>query len=173
MKIFALVNAGVEHHSILGLYTSKEMAEKDMEFVAAHEQATVCGDDTYQERWTKVGEIWYNQTRHRYDDKPWPEWTDFDPTIHWAGDHILIEEYEAKDRSYQDKIDAVNAWQTNSQVHPLTCGTDSTHPPLVPQWRYYHRDIGLVCTHPDCNYAENFVPEIIYASYFSNRPQTS
>lgn len=31
----------------------------------------------------------------------------------------------------EDKLKAVNFWQSNPLVHPLTCGRDSNHPPLI------------------------------------------
>ena len=47
-----------------------------------------------------------------------------------------------------EQIEALEAWQANPQVHPYTCGRDSSHASLVPMrggWR---------C--PDCDYTQNW-----------------
>jgi hypothetical protein len=55
-------------------------------------------------------------------------------------------------------IAKVEAWQDNPQVHPLTCGNDSGHQPLVAiaeEW-----DVNLKCL--DCDYKQTWIPPSIY-----------
>jgi hypothetical protein len=61
-------------------------------------------------------------------------------------------------RSQVDKtIAAVQAWQANETVHPLTCGNDSSHRLLeaVKQGR----KVFLKC--PDCEYVQADIPYVV------------
>ena len=55
-------------------------------------------------------------------------------------------------------VDAVNAWQSAGFVHPLTCGNDSRHRPLVPQ-EDGDSDVVLVCL--DCDYRQTNIPAVV------------
>lgn len=57
----------------------------------------------------------------------------------------------------QAVIDRVNEWQANGRVHPLTCGNDSGHAPLVPLDD--GDDVVLVCR--DCDYRQKDIPDIV------------
>lgn len=181
MKIFLLVNCGVEHHSVLGVYTSKEVAQKDMKFIVDEEIEKAISDDTFQERWVKIKDVWYNQVRWKSSHEQWGQWPQHDPDEDWTGDRIRIEEHEAGGLTLQECVDAVNAWQSNSMVHPLTCGNDSSHPDLVPYYDFCWPGIGLECTHKIdedtwCGWRQrpdHPVLELVYATYLSNRPSAS
>jgi hypothetical protein len=47
-------------------------------------------------------------------------------------------------------VQTAEAWQANPNVHPLTCGVNSDHRPLVPELR----DGAAVLFCPDCSYGE-------------------
>lgn len=181
MKIYILVNCGVEHTSILGVYIDKNRAEQDMAFVAAEEIKKACGDDTFQERWVKIEDVWYNQTRRKSQDEVWGEWPKHDPKRYWFGDKIRIRECDAIDLTLQERVDAINAWQSNNQVHPLTCGNDSSHPHLNPYYDFSWPGVGIQCVHKlDANTwcgwqqkPNHPILEIIYASFLSNRASSS
>jgi hypothetical protein len=55
-------------------------------------------------------------------------------------------------------VDAVNAWQSSGVVHPLTCGNNSRHRPLVPK-EEGDRDVVLVCL--DCDYRQTNIPGVV------------
>lgn len=171
MKVYLIVLRGYDTHALMGIYNSRELAEKDLDFIGENENRRLACDERFQERWIKIEDQWHNQSRHKHTEDPWPSWEESDH-IH-TGDKISVEEHDVRDHSHQAKIDAVNAWQNNGMVHQLTCGVDSNHPNLKPELVNFNYDIGLVCLHPDCSYTQTFVPEVVYASYLSNRPQTS
>jgi hypothetical protein len=56
-----------------------------------------------------------------------------------------------------EMIERINAWQKNGAVHQLTCGTDSWHPPLVPEAE--GDTVVLRC--PTCGYRQTFIPAIV------------
>lgn len=53
---------------------------------------------------------------------------------------------------------AVRAWQDRAEVHPLTCGVDSRHAPLLPALAP-DEQVVLVC--PTCGYMQTFVPDAV------------
>lgn len=55
-------------------------------------------------------------------------------------------------------VEAVKAWQSAGFVHPLTCGNDSRHRPLVPQ-ADGESDVVLVCH--DCDYRQVKIPSVV------------
>ena len=58
----------------------------------------------------------------------------------------------------EELINALKAWQSDSEnVHPLTCGNDSTHAPLVPVSD--GGNIILKCS--DCDYVQKFIPDVV------------
>ena len=59
-----------------------------------------------------------------------------------------------------DGIKAVISWQDSAMVHPLTCGRDSTHQPLVPSVGFGH--VTLHCL--DCTYWQ-FVPLVVFSRW--------
>jgi hypothetical protein len=156
MKIYVLANCGVEHFSVIGIYSSKEYAEKDADFVANEENeqsASLWKDDgMFRRRFVKCGDIWCEQTQSKSPDEPWPEWPDGDDfTYH---DKIIVVEYDISTMSFQDKCDAVNEWQNSGRVHQLTCGEDSNHPSLVPYYDFCWHGIGLKCIANECDWAQ-------------------
>jgi len=54
----------------------------------------------------------------------------------------------------EDKITRIIANQNNPMYHPLTCGNDSRHTPLVPVRE--GDNIVLIC--PDCDYRQEYIP---------------
>ena len=59
-----------------------------------------------------------------------------------------------------EQIKAVEAWQSNGTMHPLTCGINSEHI-LVP--RVKNGEVTLGC--PKCDYTQDLIPEAVYESY--------
>lgn len=60
------------------------------------------------------------------------------------------------------KIDAIEYWQDDPMKHPLTCGHDSSHQPLV-GFETEEGEVRLRCV--DCEYEQDFIPEIVYEQY--------
>jgi hypothetical protein len=57
-----------------------------------------------------------------------------------------------------EKIDALRRWQQAGYVHELTCGHNSTHPPLVPG-----EQAGIVILEcSECGYTQTDIPEVCY-----------
>jgi hypothetical protein len=52
-------------------------------------------------------------------------------------------------------IKQINEMQKNPEFHPLTCGNDSRHSPLVAEGRQGR--IVLVCK--DCDYVQEWIPD--------------
>jgi hypothetical protein len=175
MKNYVLANCGVEHFSITGVYESKEQAMKDADFVVGKENelSASMNDNTFRTRFVKRGDMWREQTQHKFDDEPWGEWPDIgDETYH---DKIIIVEHDTATMSFQDKWDAINEWQNSGHVHQLTCGKDSNHPSLVPYYDFCWRGIGIKCIANECDWAQNpshSILNIVYATYLSNRAST-
>lgn len=61
----------------------------------------------------------------------------------------------------EEQIAAINEWQQNDHVHPLTCGNNSNHANLIP----IEEDSKIVLKCSDCDYKQNWVPEIVFGSY--------
>lgn len=59
-----------------------------------------------------------------------------------------------KEDSLDATIDRIIAHQNDSSLHPLTCGNDSTHTPLVPVLEGHK--VVLIC--PDCDYRQTNIP---------------
>lgn len=57
---------------------------------------------------------------------------------------------------------AVKAWQEDETIHPLTCGTDSNHRPLVA----VERDGKVVLTCLDCDYVQTNIPDCVIKAHF-------
>jgi hypothetical protein len=58
-----------------------------------------------------------------------------------------------------DKVIAsINAHQQRNDLHPLTCGKDSRHAPLLAK----EQDGKVILVCPDCDYVQTWVP-----SYFT------
>ena len=74
-------------------------------------------------------------------------WLEYDPSRHLKCERPKI-------------IARIEAWQQNPYTHKLTCGDDSTHTPLQPVERGDR--VVLVC--PDCDYAQQHIPEIVLRS---------
>jgi hypothetical protein len=54
-------------------------------------------------------------------------------------------------------IIAVQTWQTDARVHPLTCGNDKGHRLLYAS--EVNGRVVLLC--PDCDYEQTLIPEIV------------
>ena len=54
-------------------------------------------------------------------------------------------------------IEYVNKIQNSGIVHPLTCGNDSTHAPLIP----IERDGSVILICKDCDYEQTQIPMIL------------
>lgn len=55
-------------------------------------------------------------------------------------------------------LEAVKRWQSSDHVHPLTCGIESTHRPLVAIEAEEHQVV-LRCL--DCDYRQTHIPDIV------------
>lgn len=60
--------------------------------------------------------------------------------------------------SSQEIVKRVEEWQRAGHVHPLTCGRDSSHPPLKPELKV-DNSVVLVC--PQCSYVQKRIPETV------------
>ena len=58
-----------------------------------------------------------------------------------------------------EKIAIVNGWQNDPRVHPLTCGHNAAHHPLVA--RTDGGNVILAC--PDCAYTQTHIPDVVFA----------
>lgn len=58
----------------------------------------------------------------------------------------------------EEKIKAITAWQENDEFHPLTCGNDSRHSPLVPA---EDEDGNVILRCKDCDYIQKWVPPVV------------
>jgi hypothetical protein len=65
--------------------------------------------------------------------------------------------------SADDVIERVNAYQSSDIVHPLTCGTQSTHEKLRPVKTDPDNRVVLVC--PTCNYVQTNIPREVLLAY--------
>ena len=54
-------------------------------------------------------------------------------------------------------IERIKQWQSNSLVHPLTCGNDSDHALLQPK----ESDGNVVLACEDCEYVQEHIPETV------------
>lgn len=171
MKIYIVQNTGVEHNEIIGIYISKKIAYRDLDFIGQQENKSVICDKTFQERWVKIGRCWYHQTRHRSKNEKWPEWCNIKAHGRLTGT-LHVVEYTVQDHELQEVVDAVKQWQKRGDVHQLTCGKDSNHPPLIPYYCTYPiKGIGLKCKQKDCDWKQS--PDhpilgLIHASYIRN-----
>lgn len=176
MKIYVIQNSGVEHNELLGFYTSKKLAEQDMNFIAKND---FFNSRTHQERWVKCGKGWFKQFRSRYGRNKFPAWgtSRSAKKSGWIFGSMYVAEYVTHDYSLDEMTHAIRAWQKRSDVHQLTCGNDSSHPALVPCYLTYPvKGVGLKCSHKDCDWkqtADHPVLGLVHASYIRNRPQTS
>ncbi len=63
------------------------------------------------------------------------------------------------------KVKAIEEWQKNDRMHPMTCGMDSKHELLVPRTE----DGTVVLKCPTCGLRQHYVPDIVYESYKSTK----
>lgn len=61
------------------------------------------------------------------------------------------------------KTEAVKAWQKDPRFHNLTCGTKSSHSPLIPFYKQSTKEFMLKCL--DCSYTQSWVPEVVFQKY--------
>jgi hypothetical protein len=59
-----------------------------------------------------------------------------------------------KDEEIDDLIISIIAHQNDTRFHPLTCGNDSRHTPLVPT--RIEDGVILICI--DCDYEQSYIP---------------
>ena len=65
------------------------------------------------------------------------------------------------------KIEAINKWQNDSGMHPLTCGFDSTHKPLIAE-QIGQIEVILAC--PNCSYIQR-IPALVYSFWARQIPE--
>lgn len=59
-------------------------------------------------------------------------------------------------------VEAVARWQLDTLVHPLTCGTESDHRPLLlPRWNSEQQRVELWCA--ECDYVQVIIPDCVLA----------
>lgn len=177
MKVYALVTSGYDSHHTHGIYSTKEEALVDADFIAAEEnrrnQDNYGRDDSFRLRMVKCDDIWYEQHQNKMPDEKWEEWPD---PIAYHGDSLYVEEHDIRNLSLQEQVDAINEWQSNSRLHPLTCGKNSNHPNLIPHYDFNFSGIGLRCTVEECDWYQkpnHSILSIVYATYIRNRAQTA
>ena len=57
----------------------------------------------------------------------------------------------------QEIMTAIKHWQSSEKIHPLTCGNDSNHLPLLP-----FEENGLVVLRCfDCGYRQEHIPRVV------------
>ena len=56
----------------------------------------------------------------------------------------------------EELVDSIIDHQNNPKLHPLTCGNNSNHTPLVPVIE--GEEVVLLC--PDCDYKQSYIPYI-------------
>lgn len=76
---------------------------------------------------------------------------------------------EAANLDAQDVANAVRYWQSYPDLHPLTCGNDSSHALLVP--RLAGDAVSLAC--PDCDYRQTHIPVVVLERYRESLSDTS
>ncbi len=57
-----------------------------------------------------------------------------------------------------EKVKAITSWQECKYMHPLTCGNDSRHKPLIPV--VGNHGVELHCL--QCEYRQSHVPGVVY-----------
>lgn len=62
----------------------------------------------------------------------------------------------------ENQIKAVQAWQNNLLVHPITCGNNSSHRILFAE---KSPDGPVVLKCPDCSYAQYNIPDPVLLAY--------
>jgi hypothetical protein len=156
MKLFMIEEFSVDSHSILGIYTRRDIAEKDFLFFIQQKQDYYSdmykNDNTYKVHWSRITDWhWGEQCQFKEEDEPWRDWEELlEGSIHG---NIRLQEIETKEMPLQDKVDKINAWQNNSMLHPLTCGNDSSHPILEPFLDFYDKNIGIRCL--ECGWTQH------------------
>lgn len=61
--------------------------------------------------------------------------------------------------SNEQKLNAIKLWQNDISIHPLTCGSDSNHAPMVGYIDSGLNDVFIKCS--DCGYTQ-VVPPVVY-----------
>jgi ribA/ribD-fused uncharacterized protein len=64
--------------------------------------------------------------------------------------------------SNEEIIKAVELWQSSSELHPLTCGVDSTHEPILTP-RELDGNVVLICR--VCGYKQTYIPANVIQYY--------
>lgn len=173
MKLYVIQNSGVEHNELLGFYTDKKMAERDMDFIGSH---AGYNGSTFQERWVKSGECWYEQHRSRRGRKKYPAW----PSIRsakkagWIFGTMYVATYEIRNYPLDELMSAVRAWQKGDNA--IRCSENPKHKMVAKYLSYPAKGIGLKCTDRDCNHhinADNPILGIIHATFLRNRAQAT
>ncbi len=173
MKTYILIQDSYHETSIIRCYASREEAFKDADLIASHERVRVLGDDTFHERWIKIGDVWYNQCQHTFEREE-VQWRD--PVEHHSG-RLYVCEYDMLEMPFYEKFNAIQHWQQSKNIHPLTCGFDPYHPILVPRFSCLNQHVELICPFEDsegdrCAWVQapdHPVFNIIYAKYISDR----
>lgn len=62
----------------------------------------------------------------------------------------------------EDQIKAIQAWQNNPLIHPITCGNSSNHGLLFAE-KSANGPIILRC--PDCRYTQYHIPVSVFQAY--------
>lgn len=173
MKIYAIQNSGVEHNELLGFYLSKELAEKDMDFIAKHD---VTRSRTWQERWIKIGECWYEQHRSKRYKKKWPKWDSPRRTKKngWIHGRMYVATYDIREFSLAELMSAAREWQRGD--NPIYCSLHSRLKMAPKYLSYPAHGVGLKCIDRSCDQtidANNPILGIIHATYISNRTQAA
>ena len=67
-------------------------------------------------------------------------------------EHLGQSEYRIEAPFSDAQNAAIEGWQSDDTVHPMTCGYESSHQPLVA------RESGLYCVDGDCDYWQSWAP---------------
>jgi hypothetical protein len=175
MKLYVIQNSGVEHNELLGFYTDKKLAERDMDFIGENDVFNVSGG-SFQERWVKIGDCWYEQHRSRRGRKKFPPWESVRKTKKsgWIHGTMYVATYEIRDYSLSEMMAAVRAWQRDD--NPIRCPENTNHKMVAKYLSYPAKGIGLKCTDRNCNHhvdANNPILGIIHASFLRDRAQAT
>ena len=173
MKVYTIQNSGVEHNEMLGFYTDKKLAERDMAFIAKHDYMK---GRTFQQRWVKMGDCYYEQSRSSRGRKGYPPWESVRSAKKsgWIHGTMYVATYEIRDWSLTEMMSAVREWQKGD--NPIKCSVNRRHKMNAMYLSYPAKGVGLKCTDRNCNHridAHNPILGIIHATFLRNRAQAT
>jgi len=65
---------------------------------------------------------------------------------------------------------AVEWWNKQPNLHPLTCGKNSNHPPLHAELDGNDMAV-MLCAEPGCGYFQHAIPDVVIEAFRKRIPQ--